>query len=88
MTDGSGMAKDYVEFRDYVYFIAGARVSLDSIVYALVRGRITRRDRRVSLCWNSTRTFGALAFHLANRETVDRHLTEGRRGDAPGGAKE
>ena len=32
------MAKDYIEQRNGGYFIAGTRVSLDSLVYAFLRG--------------------------------------------------
>jgi uncharacterized protein (DUF433 family) len=32
------MARDYVEPRDGGYFILGTRVSLDSVVYAFLRG--------------------------------------------------
>ncbi len=32
------MAKDYVEAREGGYYVAGARVSLDSIVYGFRRG--------------------------------------------------
>lgn len=32
------MAKEYVEERDGNYYVAGSRISLDSIVYAFCRG--------------------------------------------------
>ncbi len=32
------MGREYVEQRDGGYFIKGARVSLDSVVYAFLRG--------------------------------------------------
>ena len=32
------MAKEYVEYRDSGYWIAGIRVSLDSVVYVLLEG--------------------------------------------------
>ena len=32
------MAKDYVEQHDEAYWIAGTRVSLDSVVYAFLEG--------------------------------------------------
>ena len=32
------MAKEYVEQRDGGYYLAGSRVSLDSVVYAFLRG--------------------------------------------------
>jgi uncharacterized protein (DUF433 family) len=32
------MAKDYIEERSGAYFIAGTRVSLDSVVHAFLRG--------------------------------------------------
>ncbi len=32
------MARDYIEKRDAGYWVAGTRVSLDSVVYAFLRG--------------------------------------------------
>ena len=38
-SENKSMAKQYVEQREDVYWVAGTRVSLDSIVYAFLEGR-------------------------------------------------
>jgi uncharacterized protein (DUF433 family) len=73
------MGKDYVEEREGAYWIAGTRVSLDSIVYAFLRGAspesIVRSFPAVSLEY----VFGSIAFYLGNQREVDDYL---RKGDA------
>ena len=68
------MTKDYIEQRDGGYYIAGKRVSLDSIVYAFQRGAspesITRSFPVVTL----EEVYGALTFYLANKDAVDEYL--------------
>lgn len=43
-----GMAKDYVEHHSGAYLIAGIRVSLDSVVYAFLRGESQTGSRNPS----------------------------------------
>jgi uncharacterized protein (DUF433 family) len=68
----------YVEQRDGGYYIAGSRVSLDSVVYAFLRGEspddIAESFPAISL----EQVFGAIAFYLANRESIDAYLRDGR----------
>jgi uncharacterized protein (DUF433 family) len=85
------MAKDYVEQRNGCYFIEGTRVSLDSVVYAFLRGESPEGIAESFPALELEQIFGALAFYMANRATVDRHLSEGRqriRDDAAGGSAE
>ena len=72
------MAKDYVEQRKGCYFIEGTRVSLDSVVYAFLRGESPEGIAESFPALELEQIFGALAFYMANRATVDRHLSEGR----------
>ncbi len=68
------MSKEYIEERNGGYYIAGKRVSLDSIVYAFQRGAspesITRSFPVVML----EEVYGALTFYLANKDAVDEYL--------------
>ena len=68
------MTKEYIEQRNGGYYIAGKRVSLDSIVYAFQRGAspesITRSFPVVTL----EEVYGALTFYLANKDAVDEYL--------------
>ena len=72
------MAKDYVEKRNGGYYIAGTRVSLDSIVYCFLRGESADAISRDSFPSVSLEyVFGALAFYLANREEMNAYLERG-----------
>jgi uncharacterized protein (DUF433 family) len=84
------MTKDYIEQRDGSYYIAGTRVSLDSIVHAFRRG-----ESPESICQNFEilsleDVNGAITYYLANRPDIDNYLTrqnenwaEGRRTAEP-----
>jgi uncharacterized protein (DUF433 family) len=71
---------DYVEQRDGGYWIAGTRVSLDSVVRAFLAGAspesiAIEQFPTVTL----EQTYGAIAYYLAHRAEIDAHL---RRADA------
>jgi uncharacterized protein (DUF433 family) len=68
------MAKEYIEQRDGNYYIAGTRISLDSIVHAF-----RRRESPETICQNFEllrleEVYGAIAYYLANRAEVDAYL--------------
>jgi uncharacterized protein (DUF433 family) len=71
------MAKEYVEQRNGGYYVAGTRVSLDSIVLAFLRGESPEgiADSFPTLAMENI--FGALSFYLANRDLVDEYLRKG-----------
>jgi uncharacterized protein (DUF433 family) len=73
------IGKEYIEQRDGGYFINGSRVSLDSVVYAFLRGESPEGIADSFPALNLEEIFGALAFYLENREAVDQYLSEGRR---------
>lgn len=65
------MAKEYIEQRDGNYYVAGTRVSLDSIVHAFRRG-----ESPETICQNFEvlqleEVYGAIAHYLANQPAVD-----------------
>jgi uncharacterized protein (DUF433 family) len=67
----------YVEQRGEGWYIAGTRVSLDSIVYAFRQG--FSAETIASECYTTLtleEVYGAIAFYLANREAVDAYLVE------------
>lgn len=72
------MVKEYVVERDGGFFIKGARISLDSLVYAFLRGESPERIAESFPALGLEQIFGGLAFYMANREIVDRYLCEGR----------
>lgn len=69
---------EYVEVRNDGYYVATTRVSLDSVVYAFLRGEspegITESFPALSL----EQVYGAITFYLANQPTVDAYLEQGR----------
>jgi uncharacterized protein (DUF433 family) len=72
------MATEYVERRNGGYFIKDARVSLDSVVYAFLRGESPEGIAESFPSLGLEQIFGALAFYVANREAVDRYLQQGQ----------
>jgi len=72
------MATEYVEQRDGGYYIVGSRVSLDSVVYAFLRGESPEGILESFPALSLEQVFGAVAFYLANREGIDAYLRDGR----------
>jgi len=72
------MATNYVEQREGSYYIAGSRVSLDSVVYAFLRGESPEGIVESFPALSLEQVFGAVAFYLANRESIDAYLRDGR----------
>jgi uncharacterized protein (DUF433 family) len=71
------MAKDYIEERSGAYFIAGTRVSLDSVVHAFLRGESPEGIAESFPALTLEQVLGSLAFYLANRDQVDQYLRQG-----------
>lgn len=84
------MAKEYIEVRGGNYYVAGTRISLDSIVHAFLRG-----ESPETICQNIEllcleEVYGAIAYYLANQAEIDAYLirqnekwAEGRRSAEP-----
>jgi uncharacterized protein (DUF433 family) len=84
------MAKEYIDEREGNYYVAGTRVSLDSIIHAFRRG-----ESPETICQNFEllrleEVYGAIAYYLANQTDVDAYLirqdekwAEGKRGAEP-----
>jgi uncharacterized protein (DUF433 family) len=72
------MVREYVERRNGGYFINGSRVSLDSVVYAFLRGESPEGIAESFPSLGLEQIFGALAFYMANREIVDQYLRQGQ----------
>lgn len=70
------MSKEYIEERDGGYYIAGTRISLDSVVYAFRRGAPPESIRRSYPLLTLEEVYGAIAYYLAHQEQIDAHLKE------------
>src|SRR5437879_1445332 len=56
---------EFIEQRNGGYYVAGTRISLDSVVYAFTRGDSPERIlERYPLLGKPSRVYGAIAFYL------------------------
>ena len=68
------MAKQNVEQREDVYWVAGTRVSLDSIVYAFLEGQTAESIAQSFPVLTLEQVYGAITFYLLNRPDIDAYL--------------
>ena len=73
------MTKEYVEKREGAYRISGTRVSLDSIVYAFLRGAAPESIAQSFPALTLEEVYGAIAFYLAHQTEIEAYLREGER---------
>ncbi len=66
----------YVEQRENGYWVAGTRVSLDSIVYAFLAGQTAESIAQSFPVLSLEQVYGSIAFYLANRSEIDTYLTK------------
>jgi len=67
----------YVEERDGGYYIAGTRISLDSIVHAFQDGESPEGIlRSFPMAGPLVQIYGAITFYLENKEKVETYLKE------------
>jgi uncharacterized protein (DUF433 family) len=69
------MEKEFVEKRDEGYWIAGTRVSLDSVVFAFNDG--LSPETIAAECFpvlTLEQVFGAITYYLAHRVEIDEYL--------------
>ncbi len=72
------MANEYVEQRNGGYYVRGTRVSLDSVVYAFLRGESPEGIAESFPALSLEQVYGAIAFYLANQRAIDAYLEEGK----------
>jgi uncharacterized protein (DUF433 family) len=68
---------EYVEQRNGGYYVAGTRVSLDSIVYSFKAGDSPETIRQNFSSLTLEQVYGAIAFYLAHEQQVDTNIREG-----------
>ena len=71
------MTREYVEQRDSAYWITGSRVSLDSVIYAFLRGASPESIAHSFPLITLEDVYGAITFYLAHQEEIDAYLQEG-----------
>jgi uncharacterized protein (DUF433 family) len=70
-------SKTYIEQRDGGYWIAGTRISLDSVVYAFLRGAAPESIVRSFPLLSLEQVYGAITFYLAHEQLVNDYLRQG-----------
>ncbi len=73
------MTKQYVEQREGAYRIMGKRVSLDSIVYAFLRGASPESIAQSFPVLTLEEVYGAITFYLGHQAEIDAYLQQGER---------
>jgi len=73
------VANEYVERREGAYRIGGTRVSLDSVVYAFLRGASPESIAQSFPVLSLEEVYGAIAFYLGHQDEIDAYLQEGER---------
>lgn len=68
------LSEEYVERTESGYYVAGTRVSLDSIVYAFLGGQTAEAIAQAFPVLTLEQVYGALTFYLAHRDDVDAYL--------------
>ena len=71
------MRSTYVDHENGAYRVAGTRVSLDSVVYAYLNGQTAEAIAQAFPLATLEQVYGALAYYLAHRETIDAYLRQG-----------
>lgn len=72
------MSSEYVEERDGGFWIAGTRVSLDSLVYAFLSGQTAESIAQSFPVLRLEQVYGAITHYLAHRQEIDAHLQRAR----------
>jgi len=67
----------YVEQRDGGYWITGTRISLDSVVYAFLRGASPESITQSFPLLTLEQVYGAITLYLSHRDEVDVYLAQG-----------
>jgi uncharacterized protein (DUF433 family) len=73
------MHSEYVEQRDGGYYVAGVRISLDSIVYAFNEGQSPEAIQEDFPLLKRSQIYGAIAFYLDHQAEIDKYLEETER---------
>src|SRR5207237_9720803 len=67
----------YIEQREGGYYMAGTRVSLDSLVYGFRSGESPETIQQQFPSLSLEQVYGAIAFYLGHQAEVDANISEG-----------
>ena len=73
------MHSEYIEERNGGYYIAGTRISLDSVVYSFERGNSPEAIHESFPLLKPAQIYGAIAFYLDHQAEVRLYLDQKER---------
>ena len=73
------MHNEYVEQRNGGFYVAGTRVSLDSVIYSFRRGSSPEAIQSEYPLLALAQVYGAIAFYLDHQAEIDEYLARGER---------
>ncbi len=73
------MHSEYIEQRHGGYYIAGTRISLDSVVYSFNEGQSPEAIQEDFPSLKRSQIYGAIAFYLDHQAAIDQYLQETER---------
>ena len=74
------MHSEYIELRDGGYYVAGTRISLDSVVCAFNQGESPEQILEgFPLLGSVAKVYGAIAFYLDHKAEIDKYLEDAYR---------
>jgi uncharacterized protein (DUF433 family) len=74
------MLSEYIEQRNGGYYVAGTRISLESVLCAFNRGESPERIlESFPLLGSLAKAYGAIAFYLDHKPEIDKYLEESER---------
>jgi uncharacterized protein (DUF433 family) len=68
------MTSEYIEERNGGYYLAGTRISLDSVVYSFERGNSPETIQKEYPLLRLPQIYGAIAFYLDNQTAIRSYL--------------
>lgn len=73
------MHSEYIEQRDGGYYLAGTRISLDSVVYSFNEGQSPEAIQEDFPSLKRAQIYGSIAFYLDHQAEIDKYLEDTER---------
>jgi uncharacterized protein (DUF433 family) len=73
------MHTEYIEQRNGGYYVAGTRISLDSVVYSFNDGQSPEAIQQDFPSLRLSQVYGAIAFYLDHKAEIDKCLEDAER---------
>jgi uncharacterized protein (DUF433 family) len=70
------MQSEYIEQHNGGYYVAGTRISLDSVVYSFNEGQSPESIQEDFPLLNRAQIYGAIAFYLDHQAEIDKYLDD------------